>query len=231
MNTLGLKPSNDKINNDGFYDMEIDQILNDIESNSYHEDWLETGEDFFGKRAKERRKKRRQKRKEQGKPVGFGNRIKAFGKWLSDRGLNPVYAPILPFKGLLRKILIDKGYSDVPKKIRDLVPFFHDKIIRKKGDPENLALPIGAIVSAIISFLKGVQDKVEKDPINATPFEKETAKQIIQVEKQIVAHGTDAVEETIGEKVLNFVKSPLGIAVVAMAVGLITYGIISVVKK
>lgn len=96
--------------------------------------------------------------------------FKKLAEALKNIGLSVLYAPLLPFKGVMRKGLSRayqeyRGYSSgkakrLAKKLKfvKLVQEFHDVVVRKDKEG-NLAPAVAAIIAAVIAFINGVMDR------------------------------------------------------------------------
>lgn len=95
-----------------------------------------------------------------GHPANNKPRDKKKGPHLED-----LYLPLLPFKLVMKAVLKKKGVTPASK-MADLVHQFHDIILEGKKKQENFEnfAPelIGAVIKAIISFITGLKNKVEK---------------------------------------------------------------------
>jgi len=91
----------------------------------------------------------------------FGSKlIKKIGDRIGDALKAAAFSPLLPFKGMMRKMLVKKGLKP-SKRFGDMAIMFFENIVKKHGHyeehPDHI-LPV-AIIPPIIAFIKDVISK------------------------------------------------------------------------
>lgn len=134
-----------------------------------------------------------------GHPANAKPRDKKNGPHLED-----LYLPLLPFKLVMKTILKKKGVTPASK-MADLVHQFHDIIIEGKKKQERFEsfAPelIQAVIKAIISFITGLKNKVEKakeqkakgEPVTDPPSKEE--EKIVELADKGVQAAKDSAKE------------------------------------
>jgi hypothetical protein len=106
---------------------------------------------------------------------GIGKAAKKIGETIKKaaKKLNPedaLYLPLIPMKGVMRKILDKKKISYGNGSIKNIVIAFHKGIVKKGKnfeEDENLVSDIVSIVQQIIAFFKKNKDAVDAGEASA----------------------------------------------------------------
>jgi len=172
-----------------------------------------------------RRRKRRNRKTRLGK---FFQKIGKGVKKIAKKAASVPFAPLLPFKLAMKKILKAKGVDTRGDSINEIVQKFYNVIIQKKGNYEVYAYEhiapaaIGAIIQAVISFFKGLKKKKE----SGAPMSKAEEKALDYAE----AATSEAVQEVKREAKMEVVNKSY-LPIIGIALGLVVILIIAMNKK
>jgi len=181
------------------------------------------------KRKKNRKKKRSGKKPHESGKKGLGLLIHK----ATNRGLNPAWFPLAPFKNEMKRILRERGINVNSTVTGKIAREFHRVVISNKSFDDyymNYSLDpitISSIVAAIVGFFKNMKDKVARgEP--ASPSEKKIAKNVMLIEEKASEMTEDEVNRIIGEEVTDswYSGKLIGIALAAIAViAIVAYSI------
>lgn len=155
--------------------------------------------------------KKKKKKKKLFKKIGGGIKkaAKAVGKAVKKIAVISAAAPLLPFKGLMKKALKKKGVA-APKKFDDLIEVFYNNIVKKSSNFESHPMYgrtlerdgynddhiIGEIVSGVLNFITGLIRKKKEQkagsPVELSPVEDAIANEAQHVLKTIDKKAADA---------------------------------------
>lgn len=138
------------------------------------------------------------------------------GEKIGNTLADVVLAPLLPFKGLMKKALEKRGYKP-SNKLRELAEQFYNHVVKNNfegnnyddvyvsadnyEDEDHAAIAIGAIVSAILAFIKGIKEKGDSgEPLSGT--EKAIYQGTQEAETQIQDRAKLEASAAVGESIL-----------------------------
>lgn len=155
-------------------------------------------------------------------------KVKQAAKKVASKTKDVAFAPILPFKGVMRKALDRKGIKYDPNSLSQIAALFVHHVVKGNyghfnynllyngpqhrmyidGDtPQNIVADVAlTLVTTIINYLKNLKEKKDSgQPLTAD--EEQVLDAAGKVADQVVAVSGDVAEDTIAGMVKDFIFS------------------------
>jgi len=137
--------------------------------------------------------------------AGFKKTALKAKKVLKKAGNVAVFAPLIPFKSILQKILSKKGVNTKYMSLPELAKQFHNKIVAPKNnfqpipeyinfESDNLIEESIPLVTAIIKYIKELRDEYK-------------AGKKLDVDSESLVKATNKIEKKLSEKAIKEAQS------------------------
>ena len=165
----------------------------------------------MAKRTKAQRKAKRKERREKVK--------KALKKVAQAPAKAAEFAATIPFRPAMIAILKKRGITPKKKQSELTKQFFQLVIQNKSFEEENFVDAIADVVKAVVNFFRNRKETIRQKEAAGEQIsegEKNTAELVEEVERQAADVIRTGVEENVGQKVVKFITSPIGIGVIGV---------------